>query len=249
MRATAFVIALGVLISGSTRAQDPFRPTEKSKEYLEAYERGREEAEQELTKESATIYSFGRVDYSDNLDEESGLFYSNLGCRVDDKIKGLFYGYNDRIAEYIKAHGVPRNSFKPWEKELLGLNDYFETRRENEKPGVLRAGGPILKSHDEKHAMRAYVEEHTTNGKIVRSLRVRLMRKHLERDLNALVAGVDDELELFWGPKGSNFAIIAESGFYQAFDLRTGRLLRSEVPTRNGKLFPELYDPDRPNKE
>ena len=129
-------ITLGLLTAcpGIVRGQDLLDSLKKSDEYKAAYKQGQTEADRELADQVATIYTYGLGDLFENLDRETGLPYDGFGCVVDDKILGRTDGHNDRIMESIKANGLPKGSFKRWEKELFGLEDYVESRRNATNP-------------------------------------------------------------------------------------------------------------------
>ena len=55
-------------------------------------------------------------------------------------------GHNDHIAQYIRWHGLPTNTFKPWERELFDLYRYFEVRSRTNVPTRLLADGPAVVS-------------------------------------------------------------------------------------------------------
>ena len=167
MRALRVIFGLMALCGGTTQGQEPAR---KSDEYQAAYKQGREEADRELRDQAATIYTWGLGDLFENLDRETGLPYYGFGCKGDDKLEGRVDGHNDRITEHIKANGLPKESFKPWEKELFGLQDYFESRRKHEKPEILAADGTALKSPDGTCTLKPVVKQETNEGRVVKTL-------------------------------------------------------------------------------
>ena len=103
----------------------------------EAYKHGRLEAEKELKEGRATVYIYGLTSLFENLDQETGLLYSGFGCDVDESIRQRVKGHNDAIEAWIKAHGNPPNSFKPWEKEIFDPPGFFKTLLKNRETGAI----------------------------------------------------------------------------------------------------------------
>jgi hypothetical protein len=233
---------------GTIRGQEPAGAARKSDEYRVAYEQGRAEADRELNNQSATIYTYGHGDLFENLDRETGLPYSGFGCVVDDKILGRVDGHNDRIMEHIKAHGLPKGSFKPWEKELFGLKDYFESRRKRDKPEVVTADSPALRSPDGSCTIRPVVKRGENDGKVVKTLAIELSGNGRKPEEIWLLAHADEKVELFWGPEGSRFVVIAISKprhtIFDLLDLRRPRRLRTEFVSRSEPR--EAQPKDRP---
>jgi hypothetical protein len=188
--------------------------------YAAGCKAGVAEAEKELKEGKATLYTYGLRDRDgiEDLDRKTGLpFEAIAGCVVYDKLLGRAAGHNRRIAKYIEEHGLPSNSFKRWEKELFDLESYFAKRRKTEKPIPLIVGLPAEKSPDGKYAMR---------------------RAQKPRGLIVSVDGIDHKalwisygnIDFFWGPKDSGFAVIRTSGVdgtsFMAVDFKRGRRLR-----------------------
>jgi hypothetical protein len=249
MRALRMILGLMALCGGTVHGQEPAR---KSDEYQAAYKQGREEADRELRDQEAKIYFFGLPEsLFEHLDKETGLPYYGFGCVGDDKIEGRVDGHNDRITEHIKAHGLPKESFKPWEKELFGLQDYFESRRKRGKPEILAADGPALKSPDGTCSLKPVVKQETNEGRVVKTLALEVSGNSQKPREIWLFANADVKTELFWGPKGSGFAVVAShlSGCrtYMAIDLRRARWLRIEMGPRHERARTQLVnrsDPD-----
>jgi hypothetical protein len=83
------------------------------RDYWAGYKAGAAEADNELKGGRASIYVYGLRPESENQDQETGLPYQGIaGCLVDERIVGRAVGHNERIAEYIKEHGLPSNSTK-----------------------------------------------------------------------------------------------------------------------------------------
>jgi hypothetical protein len=243
------IVVLMALCGGTIRGQAPAR---KSGEYQAAYKQGREEADRELRDHEVTIYFWGLPEsLFDHLDKETGLPYCWFGCKGDDKLEGRVDGHNDRITEHIKANGLPKESFKPWEKELFGLQDYFESRRKHEKPEILAADGPALKSPDGTCSLKPVVKQNTNEGLVVKTLALEVSGNAQKPREIWLFANADVKTELFWGPKGSGFAVVAShlSGCqtYMAINLRRARWLRIEMGPRHelaGTQLKNRSDPD-----
>ena len=87
------------------------------------YDSGWWEAERDLWLGQAKLYGCAGLMRGDmcSIDEETGLLVDRPGCVSYPGYDQRMKGYNDRIAQYIQRHGLPGNTFKPWEKELFNL--------------------------------------------------------------------------------------------------------------------------------
>lgn len=233
MRSSVIVLALLAACPGIVRGQDPFESMRKGKEYRAGYREGQAEADREFRDQRPTLYTAGlRESWFDNLDRETGLPYCNFGCVVDDRLMGRVEGHNDQIRESIKAHGLPKGSFKPWEKELFGLRAYVESRRKREKPESLTIDGPARKSPDGSCTVRIVLrEDERPDGKITKSPWLEIRGEGRKPEV-VILAGAGDTFKLFWGPKESGFAVLAwrhsETDLFEAVDLQRGGSLRVE---------------------
>jgi hypothetical protein len=216
------------------RSREDLARAGNPKEYDAAVVRGRAEADEQIKSNQAELWDYGTIIRLDNIDRETGLFYTGFGCVVDDQIIGRVEGHNARIEEYIRSHGLPKNSLKPWEKELFGLKEYFENRKLSEKPIRLMVGAPEARSPDGNHVVRLVkVPEKVPPPRKDSELRVppdprvdEAARILLEKDYITVQTPYfavgdpgdkanlmycfwrDIEPELVWGPKGSWFAVI-----------------------------------------
>ncbi len=228
------------------------------------YLKGWWEAECELWRGNVTIYSGGRIDLfpltdTCHIDENTGLLlHWAYGCRPDQCDLELVKGHNDRVAQYIRWHGLPRNTLKPWEKELFHLKPFFDNRSPPDSLARLVANGPRLVSPDGRNSVRLVARLNADGS----------MR---DREKVVIAAGnvaLDDwyerfgrgESHLLWGPEGSRLAAIRSTSgaeeHYEAYDLRTGRFLREEtwldgqprdeVILRNTASGVNPYDPQVP---
>jgi hypothetical protein len=189
--------------------------------------------------------------FLESLDRQTGLYFSSFGCVIDDEIVGRVEGHNARIAEYIRGHGPPKNSFKPWEKELFGLKEYFESRCRLEQPIRLIVDGPSVVSPDREFAVKLVKRpDRTSDGLPTESTWIVVGDQEIESNRTAL--GMTDA-ELFWGPKGSWFAVLrgsskaSENNEYMALDLRGVRRIRREsaesrAPRSGDRRFKDPYD-------
>ena len=202
-------------------------------EYCVASHHGRAEADSQLKEGTARLYAFGAGMTLERVDRETGLPMEWIGgCAIGPALFGRIAGHNDRIQEHIKAHGLPANSFKGWDKELFDLKGYFARRRQSEEPHRLSPGSPALKSPDGGFTVRP------VNSPIVKPDGRREDRLGLvvggptaERPV-ADVFFDEGRSELVWGPKGSGFAVIrcprSDHDRYMALDLTRGSWLRCE---------------------
>jgi len=206
----------------------------ETQQYAADVAKGRAEAETELDLGEATIWTSGLNVGTDFelLDRETGLCFRSFGCVVDDELAGRMEGHNKRIAEYVRGHGLPKYSFKPWEKELFGLKKYFEGRCRTQKPARLTAGGPAVVSPDGEYTVKLVTRlEHGSEGLKAKSTWIVVGEQEVELFTTWLSMS---DADFFWGPKGSGFAVLRshnEVGAlrdYMALDLRRVRISRSE---------------------
>ena len=217
-------------------------PGAQSPAYRAAYEMGRAEADREFDRGAATLYVYGLP--GESLDRATGLRFKAIsGCMVDDAILGRAAGHNDRIAESIKARGLPRNSYKRWEKELFDLLGSFSARGRLVEPQRLPADGAEVASPEGTHTFRL--------RDVPRERRSPASEPQSELVITSdgatfavplastwMVAG---KLEVLPGPEGSPLAFVRWSDFppgsdieqiVGAFDVKTGEFLRHEIENR-----------------
>jgi hypothetical protein len=232
MRSFVLFVVLSVPAVGQVPA-DLLSP-EETEAYKAAVAKGRAEAEAELKSCGASIWTYGhnpKLLFS-RLDPETGLLFSSFGCVIDDELVGRVKGHNARIVEYIRDLGPPANSFKRWQKELFGLNEYFERRCRTEKPTPLIVGGKAVVSPDGKYTLRVVkVPGRTLEGKPTESTWFVIGEEDVESNRAPLLIS---DAELLWGPKGSWFAVLrgtcrmGDQKDYVAVDLRCVRTIRLE---------------------
>ncbi len=212
-------------------------PISDPKEYAKGVARGRAEADGELKSKKAKIWSYGLVVhiFTEPVDRETGLYFTSFGCSIDDEIIGRVEGHNARIAESIREHGLPKNSFKPWEKELFGLAEYFERRSRTAKPTRLTVGGPAVRSPDGKFVVKLVERRYEVPAelKIQPAQRPCILVGEQETESNRIWFPPNDP-ELIWGPEGSWFAVLkgktskGDRTVFEAIDLRDMRTIRDE---------------------
>ncbi len=240
MRSSVIVLVLSLAWVGDVRAQsmrDRMRGVEdysKNRQYQEAYQKGRAEADQQLKDQCATIYAigggFGPVE---GLDRGTGLRYQWFGCGVSGEILGRIDGHNDRIREFIKENGYPKYSYKPWEKVLFGLKAYTESRRKAVTPATLTVNGPAWKSPGGSCTVRVVVREGKgPNGEVTKLIWLELRAQGRPPEDLYLPAKLDATFELFPGPEGSGLGVLvwkdSRGRYFQAIDLKRGRVVRAE---------------------
>lgn len=209
------------------------------------YAAGWWEAERELWQGNATIYSGGyRLPFGDfcNFDQDTGLpFRPIYGCVMEEGDLERERGHNDHIAQYVRWHGLPRNTLKPWEKELFDLKHWFDGQSQIDPPTRLLAGGETVVSPNGTNSVRP-VSVLKDDGTPSDALKVIVTAKKVIID-DCYARFFKGESELLWGPKGAPFFVIhstTEFGDeFQAIDLRTGRPLRQEC-WREGRHVDDL---------
>lgn len=205
-------------------------------EYDLAARRGRAAADREIREGQPTIWTIGLLRLDELLDRESGLPRSGLGCVRDNETEGLRDGHNRRILEYIQENGHPAGSFKKHEHVLFNLKEHFEDRARTEAPIALVPDGPEVRSPDDCYGIRLVIEAGPEpDGRSTRWVRMLVSREGLDPE-EVSVHG--DQIELFFGPPGSNFVVSRETDsrgvhFYSALDLSRVRCLRSEHESSN----------------
>jgi hypothetical protein len=198
------------------------------------YAAGWWEAECELWRGEATVDGGGGFSVGDfcNIDEETGLrFRGGSGCVVHEGDRERDSGHNDHIAQYIRWHGPPRNTLKPWKRELFNLARYFNERSRSDVPKPLLAGGPELISPDARNSVRpiaAMRDDGTPSDALemvfsAGNVVLRVWRVRWEKG----------ESDLLWGPNGSRFVVVRSTSekkeHYSAYALSDGWPLRSET--------------------
>jgi hypothetical protein len=248
-------------------------PRRNTKEFAAGVTRGRTEADEDIKLNKARLVNLGLFIFIslDRIDRETGLYHSGFGCVVDDEIRGQVEGYNARVREYIRDHGPPKNSFKPWEKELFGLKTYFEDRARTEKPIRLTAGAGAVSSPDGKY--KVWLTNEPGDNGFGRPIRVISLIIDEKDEKPTSTHTLISDPELLWPPKDAWFAVLKGRSWsdgrleYTAIDLREKRQIRSEreplkkdesgksegMPPVPGKSLPmpprlppdpEPYDPD-----
>lgn len=211
----------------------------KGNEYQAAYAVGEAEAEKQLKEGKATLYRWGTLGHPDEfLDRKTGLPWVRIAAFGDDEIDGRTVGHNDRIRKYIKEVGLPSNSFKRWEKELFDLKGYFESRSKTEKPHRLILGGSAVNSSDGKYRIRLLrTDVHVHKFTLANELCVIVSVDGV--DHKALITLYKGDMDFFWGPRESGFAVIRvkknNGAAYMALDLKRGKWLRGEPVSVRGE--------------
>jgi len=203
------------------------------------YKIGAAEADIELNEGTATVYAYGLRDLLEFLNRETGLPYQFVaGCVVNREIEARTAGHNDRIRKYIAERGLPRNSFKRWDKELFDLNGYYKARLGTETAQSLALGRSVVKSDDGKYTMRLVKGSIRPDDGSLRDVpSVVVSVEGVDRKPSMNLWGADEaNVDLLWGPKDSGFAIIRFKRKYgtsfRAVDLHTGKWLREEFEDR-----------------
>jgi hypothetical protein len=196
------------------------------------YYSGWSDAEREIWRGHVTLYGIGlyRRDLCD-VDEQTGLPIHWRGCAGTEApgYKEWARGHDDHVKQYIRWHGLPKNSLKPWVQDLFHLARYFEDRSRIDPSIHLVAGGPPIFTPDNKDSVRPDALAHSG---------------WLGFAIFADNCGVNSEsvdceggeCDVVWGPGGSRVVVFRslESDYvrYSAFNLRTSELLCQEIKSR-----------------
>jgi hypothetical protein len=204
------------------------------------YASGWWEAERELWRGRATIYSGGGLALGDivfgtvcNIDRDTGLPFARVfGCVIEEGDFERVRGHNDHIAQYIRWHGLPRNTLKQWEEDLFDLKRWFAVQSRAVAPKRVLAGGPALVSTDARNSVRPLAGA-KDDGSQDESLKIVITAGNVVLADRYVRFGFEKgDSDLLWGPKGAQFAVIrsifGDQEKYEAYDLRTGRHLRGE---------------------
>ncbi len=203
-----------------------------SEQYQEGYAIGVDEARKQLKSGNATLYTCGLRQLPEFLDRETGLPCDVIaGCVVDNEIRGRQAGHNDTIRKFIAERGLPANSFKRWNKDLFDLKGFYEKRAGTERPVQLIRGDLAAECPDGIHELRLEKIQHRKEDGTL-SVRSAVVISVAGVDHKALHLWFDGDMDLFWGPKGSGFAVIrcvqGQKQWFTALDLRRGKILRNE---------------------
>jgi hypothetical protein len=205
--------------------------------YDRDYAEGWWEAECELWRGNATVRDVGHFSLGDfcNIDRDTGLPISVVDVNSDGALMRT-QGHNDHIEQYVRWNGPPKNSVKPWERELFNLKDFFDERTKIEAPKPLVDGGQALVAPDGKHCVRP-VAGRSGDGTPNCGLKLLLSSGSDVVD-TPYVRFLPGDSDLIWGPQGSQFVVVRSIALifekYVALDLRTGRWLCEETWV-NGK--------------
>jgi hypothetical protein len=215
------------------RMMDPRATFVGTREYQQAYRRGRAEADAELGRGRATVYACRSGMLTEFVDRRTGLPFLWIGgCAIGADAFGRMDGHNDRIEEQIMARGLPANSLKRWEKEIFDLKGYCTARPGDMGPHPLSAGGRAWKSPDGAFAIRSVTRRWLNNdGRWGDRLGIVVGEDASQRP-TVEVPFDRGRSELFWGPEGSGFAVIrcrgADRDWYMALDVKAVQWLRFE---------------------
>lgn len=89
-----------------------------------------------------------------NLDEATGLpVHWVWGPQRSDQVQAV-HGHNEGVWEWIKNHGLPWNSRKPWLKEITDPKRYVETESALQRTFLLTEESKVLISPDGKTEVR-----------------------------------------------------------------------------------------------
>jgi len=147
-------------------------------------------------------------------------------------------GYDGRIGQYIRQHGLPPNSRKQWEDTLFDLQGYWGSRETGSSIVVIEVDGPAVRSPDGTFSVRfARMPYDVRSGGEYLLLAIAPGRA-AEIRRNAWPIPRDSRtVQCRWGPAGSDVAILLWETrdeeerpwvVWEARDLRSGRQLRRE---------------------
>ena len=197
------------------------------------YAAGWWDAEVELWEGTATLREWTLSDPGNicNIDRETGLRLAGSHAMIAGESRTRDTGHDDHIRQYIRWNGLPRNSFKPWERDLFDLKKFFDRRSKSEEPERLADSGPFVLSPNFWRYHRRYVQlrkNGTFQGvpKVVVSSRRFMLQEHF-------VGFETGDVDLISGPENSRFVVVRliseNAEYYAAFDIKTGEFLREET--------------------
>jgi hypothetical protein len=198
------------------------------------YAAGWWDAELELWRGDASIYTGGGLVMGDRtyFDIATGLpTHMRSGCVQHIGDSEWVSGHNDHITQYIRWHGLPKNSLGPWLPELLNLYRYFEITSRTRAPLRLMANGPALVSPEGRFSVRLAAVA-SDNKSPDEWLSLDIVADNTSRR-TVLIRPARSVTDLLWGPPNSPFvvirSVIEKTHRYEAYDLRTGRRLNAET--------------------
>jgi hypothetical protein len=198
------------------------------------YARGWWDAEQELWRGTATIYGNCGVAFSlgdkCRVDQETGLpILGVIGCVLYAADLQRTKGHNDHINQYIKWHGLPKNTFKPWENVLFNLKLWYDDETTDDEPKPLIPGGPALCSPDGRNSVRLLTGVNN-DGSSSQMLKVVIADGDVV--LDEWFFFNECRSDLLWGPERSRLVIVRsvseKDERFIAYDLKSGSKLREE---------------------
>jgi hypothetical protein len=192
------------------------------------------DAERELWRGYVIIDRISGLRFGDMclIDADTGLPVSGgAGCvsHVGDDERRK--GHNDHVAQYIRWHGLPKNTLKPWEKELFNLKRDFDERSRRVSPARLLPDGPAVLSPSGRNSVR--LVEGVKGAQSPDCFRQAVIAAGNVVLHNWFAHFEKGDSDVLWGPEGSPFVVIRSVSenkeHYVAYDLRTGRHLRDET--------------------
>jgi hypothetical protein len=197
------------------------------------------DAERELWQGTATFSEFeyegGLIrDNSSCVELVTGLrVVSRTGCVVRARDRARAQGHNDHIRQYIRWHGLPGNSIKPWERIVFDLKRWFDQQARAQAPTCLVAGGPPAVGPG---GSACYLRPATTRYNGV-GFEDRALMVVVSRGAGVAIEwpiGADEPtVDLLWGPSRSGLVVIRSRGegreSYTALDLKGCGYLRTET--------------------
>ena len=170
----------------------------------------------------------------EEIDRETGLYFEPIppvgdyDYIIHDK---RVQSHNETIKKYIKDNGIPKNSFKPWEKQLFNLRAFYEAQSQINQAIHLDLGGAEVVSPEGKYGlkleMRTMKTQPATNQICLTSI-------NSNKEEASMIVN-QPQINLVWGPPGSWFMVFERRRLqngatkdYVAYDLRNQRVIRYE---------------------
>ena len=216
------VTSIGVALTSNVIA------TGKPDHDIGPYRDGWDDAERMLTEKNACIVRSGGLTLDMiRVDTRTGLpLRGNFTCIVNDTMDKYAEGYNDRIYLDIARNGLPDNSKKAWLSLIQNPKKYFKTNSKSIGVVVVTKDGAAAYSPDTSCSisLESSPDLSSDHGEV----RVVVLNTKTECSNGVWGRKTLKQIELVWGPSGSQLVVIHTSEGYFVFDILHCEMLNLE---------------------